>query len=274
VFVDSVSTFLDMGVNEEDTLDKIGTLIKELNLQGVFIISLFVDWGYDNKIVARVKDIFENIVELKPVERQVIFLSYFNVSKKFGKKNGNLEFPFKVLKPGGVRVFIPKILVTGPYHAGKSSFVQSASTRAVSVNRVGTTIALDFGHVDLGGFAVDLFGTPGQERFDPILELLAGESLGVILVVDSTKPETFGRAMEMVEKTRTTGLPIVIAANKSDLPGALTIKGIKKRMGLPADIPVLPLTAEQASVAKEGEPCKLSKTDISKIMGNLLGQVV
>ena len=75
--------------------------------------------------------------------------------------------------PGGVKIYIPKILVTGPYHAGKTSFIQSASFRSVSVNRENlegnneTTVALDFGHVKLGGFVVELFGTPGQERFDP-----------------------------------------------------------------------------------------------------------
>ena len=73
--------------------------------------------------------------------------------------------------PGGIKIYIPKILVTGPYHAGKTSFVRTASYKSVSVNRKGlegkneTTVALDFGHVKLGGFLVELFGTPGQQRF-------------------------------------------------------------------------------------------------------------
>jgi small GTP-binding protein len=185
-----------------------------------------------------------------------------------------LEFPFKILKPGGVRIFIPKILVTGPYHAGKTSFVHSASTKAVSVNRLVTTVALDFGHVDLGGFAVDLFGTPGQERFDPILKLLAGESLGVVLVIDSTKPETFKRAAEMIEKTRITGLPIVIAANKADFPGALTPEEIRHIMKMDNVIQIFPITATQASIVKEGEPCKLNIEEVNSILMDLFKMVI
>ena len=77
--------------------------------------------------------------------------------------------PIRKIKPGGFRGYIPKILVTGPFHAGKTTMVHSLSMRAVSVQRMGTTVALDFGHVDYKGFSLDLFGTIGQPRFDPIL---------------------------------------------------------------------------------------------------------
>ena len=54
---------------------------------------------------------------------------------------------FKVTKPGGVTVHIPKILVTGPQGSGKSTFVRTGATlsagNCVSVDRMGTTIAGD-----------------------------------------------------------------------------------------------------------------------------------
>ena len=76
---------------------------------------------------------------------------------------------FKIVKPGGIKAFIPKVLVTGPFNAGKSTFVRALSTRSVSVDRMGTTIALDHGHIEYGDVTADIFGTPGQARFDPIL---------------------------------------------------------------------------------------------------------
>jgi len=152
---------------------------------------------------------------------------------------------FKLAKPGGIRAYIPKILVTGPYNAGKSTFVHAVSSKAISVDRLGTTVALDYGHVEYKGFSIDVFGTPGQERFDPILKVLGGEALGVILVVDSTKPETFTRAKELLEKTTKFGLPYVIAANKQDLPNALSPEEIRKRLNLPKDIPIIPTVANK-----------------------------
>ncbi|NIP34846.1 MAG: GTP-binding protein, partial [Thermoplasmata archaeon] len=80
----------------------------------------------------------------------------------------------------------------------------------------------DHGYLDYKGFAADVYGTPGQEKFDPILEFLAEEAVGVILVVDATKPETFERARRMLTLTSGYALPLVVAANFTDLDEALT----------------------------------------------------
>jgi small GTP-binding protein len=224
-------------------------------------------------LINKIKSLFECVVEIKALERKVILQKYFSVIKApqaFERK----DIPFKIIKPGGVCVFVPKILVTGPYRAGKSSFVKSVSTKAVSVNRLGTTVALDHGHVDYKGFEVDLFGTPGQERFDPILEHLGGESLGVVIVVDSTKPEDFARAKKMVELSNTMDLPVVVVANKANLPHALSVEQIRKKMKIREDIPIIPTTAENLNNIKEGEPCQLKKEDVQKVLDKLLEVVV
>jgi len=147
--------------------------------------------------------------------------------------------PIKKVVTGGVRGYIPKILVTGPFHAGKTTIVHTLSTRAVSVQRMGTTVALDFGHVAHKGFTLDLFGTVGQPRFDPILKQLGSESLGAIVVVDSTKPEEFPRAKEMMQKAGVYGLPYVVAANKQDLPAALSVEEIRKKMNITDEVPIV-----------------------------------
>jgi hypothetical protein len=154
---------------------------------------------------------------------------------------------FKVSRPGGVKVYIPKLLVTGPFNAGKSTFVHSLSNASVSVDRLGTTVALDFGHIDHKEFSADIFGTPGQERFDPILQLLGGQALGVFLVVDSTDPVGFSRAKQMLESTKTYDLPFVVVANKQDRADAISADEIRKQMKIPEDIPIIPVAA------KEGE---------------------
>jgi len=274
IFVfDALSTLLDCADNQAKVLTSIKRMLAGVKKHKVTSVFLFTDWQYPNNMTNKVKELFDCVIELKALERKVILQKYFCVVKAkwaFEKR----DVPFKIIKPGGVIVFVPKVLVTGPYHAGKTSFVHSASTKAVSVNRAGTTIALDHGHVDYKGFEIDLFGTPGQERFDPILEHLGGESLGVIIVIDSTKPEDFSRAKEMVELSNTMDLPVVVVANKANLKGALTTEEIRKRMRLPAPVPIVPAVAENLKDVKDGEPCQLKKEDVQKVLDKLLEIVV
>jgi hypothetical protein len=278
LIVDSLSTFIDL-FDTDKLISAIQELIKkskELNVTPVF---LFTEWPYDKKLKLRIKGMFDCIIELKAIEKTIFLRNYFTISKvDWLKELDKIEIPFKIVQPGGIKVYIPKILVTGPYNAGKSSFVHSASTKAVSVERIGleekgTTIALDHGHVDYKGFTADLFGTPGQERFDPLLEMLGGESLGVIVLIDSTAPETFERAKEMAEKTKTKGLPSIVVANKANLKGALRPEQIRKKMNLPKEIPIVPVIAESLKAIREGmkkkKICRLRKEDVNKVLDNL-----
>jgi hypothetical protein len=275
IVFDALSSFLDLEQEPEVLLRYLEDWVESSRKNNVTLVLLFTEWMYNEEVINKIKEMADFILELKSLETNIILRKYFSVLKANWVKNLVVkDIPFKVIRPGGVRVYIPKILVTGPYHAGKTSFVQSASIRAVSVNRVGTTIALDFGHVDLKGFAVDIFGTPGQERFDPLLEMLGRESFGVILVIDSTNPESFVRAKEMLEKTKTKGLPIVIAANKADLAGALPPEKIRSKMNLPKGIPIIPVTAEDQRSIQPGKPCKLKKKETEKVLVNLLEMVI
>jgi len=273
VVFDSLSSIIDLCGNK--TIEYLKKLLKQKNNFNVNLVFIFTEWPYEKSILSEIRNLFDCVIDLKAIERKVILRNYFSVAKAdWIKSVKKQEVPFKVVAPGGVKVYIPKILVTGPYRAGKSSFIHSASIRAVSVNRLGTTVALDHGHVEYKGFAVDLFGTPGQERFDPILKQLGGESLGVIIVVDSTDPKGFVRAKDMLEKSKTEGLPSVLVANKANLKGALKPEQIRKKMILPDEIPIIPVVAENLKNVKEGKPCKLNKEDTAKVLKTLFEEVV
>ncbi|MBI4362221.1 MAG: GTP-binding protein [Euryarchaeota archaeon] len=240
---ESLSNIMDLA-GEEDTLQLLQDFHKVLVLYDTVSICNFTAWPYSDETIRRIKDeLFNAVVKVGGIAERVIFGQYYGVSKVDWTQTKDATMLFRVIKPGGVKAFIPKILVTGPYHAGKSTFIHSISTRAVSVNRLGTTIALDHGHIEHRGISADIFGTPGQERFDPILKLLGGEALGVFLVVDSTQPTSFPRAKTMLELTKTFGLPTVVIANKQDLSGAMKPDDLRDRMKLPRDIPILPAVA-------------------------------
>lgn len=237
IIIDEVSNLFDL-IGEEKTI----SLLKELKTSDSVLICLFTNWLYPEKTINKLKKHFDKTIEMKSVEERVILTNYFYIEGK--------AIPFKIAKPGGINVYVPKILVTGPYHAGKSTVVRQLSERSISIDRLGTTIALDHGYIEHGGFACDLFGTPGQERFDFILSILAKDVFGVLLVVDSTLPESFTRAKNMLSKVKGYGIPYVIIANKQDLPEALSIEEIRKNIGI-NEVPIIPAVATKGTGLKE-----------------------
>jgi hypothetical protein len=246
VIFGSLSTIIDSC--GEETLEFIKKWNKLTTVYDSVSIYSFTAWPYSKELIHEIKESFDAVVEVSGIAERVILGQYYGVTKVDWGGSVGKSVLFRLLRPGGIRAYIPKILVTGPFNAGKSTFIHAISSRAVSVDRLGTTISMDHGCVDHMGFSADIFGTPGQERFDPILKLLGGEAVGVFLVIDSTKPEQFPRAKQMLEKTRAFGLPYVIVANKQDLKGALSEEEIRKSMVIPEDVPIVPTVATK----KEG----------------------
>jgi uncharacterized protein len=128
------------------------------------------------------------------------------------------------------RAHVFKILVTGPYAAGKTSLIQSVSQTPVVATDVttsgaeaavkaATTVAMDFGTFALDGDDVRLllFGTPGQERFWFMTEVMKGEVDVVTFVVDAEAEHTHaeaGATMRMLLKDLR--VPLVVAVNRCD----------------------------------------------------------
>lgn len=240
----SLSTIIDL-CGEKETIGAVRNWNKMAMLYDHVLVYNFTVWPYSRETLNLIKgELFNAVISIGSIAERVIFGQYFGILKSDWAKETKKSMLFRVLRPGGIKLFIPKILVTGPFDSGKSTFVHALSTRAISVDRLGTTIAMDHGHVDYKGFSADIFGTPGQERFDPIIKLLSGESMGVFLIVDSTNPADFVRAKHMLDITKSYGLPYVVVANKQDMPGALKPEEIREQFNLPADVPVVPAVAK------------------------------
>lgn len=156
-----------------------------------------------------------------------------------------------------------KMVITGPFSAGKTEFIQSVSeidvvsterkitdfTRTVKEN---TTVAMDFGRITIDeDLVLYLFGTPGQKRFDFMWEILSEGMLGFVVMVDATKSETFREAQEIIQIFRGySNTPFVIAANKQDMSDAWTPDDLRIVLGLHPTIKVLPCVAKDKESVK------------------------
>ncbi len=156
-----------------------------------------------------------------------------------------------------------KMVVTGPFSSGKTEFVRAISEidvvsteRSISsdVERVKdqTTVAMDFGRITVDDdLVLYLFGTPGQRRFDFMWEILAEGMLGFVVMVDSTRPETFREAQSILETFRAYApTPYVVAANKQDLEDAWAVEDLRLALRLDENIPMLPCVATDRESVK------------------------
>lgn len=208
-------------------------------------IVAFTAWPYEDPYEDMFKA-FEGQIRFGRVQSGSVRGEYFRIERIDWRSDvaTGTRHLYEVTQAEGLRVYIPKIVVTGPSNAGKSSFVEAVSDEAVSVDRLGTTVALDHGHVTLDGITADLFGTPGQVRFDPILRAVAGKALGAIVLVDSARPSSFARARDLLQKTQGQGLPTVLVASKQDLPDALSPDELASELPAPDGLPVMSCSAD------------------------------
>jgi small GTP-binding protein len=157
-----------------------------------------------------------------------------------------------------------KIVITGPYAAGKTSFIRSISDIDIvsteyevtdpdeRMIKSETTVALDFGTIAItDDVTLYLFGTPGQERFDFMWEVLSVGCIGYVVLLDSCRPAQLNETLAMIEKfAQLTDAPFVVAANKQDDPTALPISYIRRRLELPREVPLLPCVASDKESVK------------------------
>jgi hypothetical protein len=160
-----------------------------------------------------------------------------------------------------------KLLVTGPFAAGKTSLIQAVSqtpvvgtdvetTGAESEVKPHTTVAMDFGSYFLRDEAGDsdvrllLFGTPGQARFQFMTEIMKGEVDAVVFVVDADAADTHAEAgTAMRALLADIRVPVVVAINRCDDPAAATV--LARQLGSLASEAVVPCQLIHPESARE-----------------------
>lgn len=156
-----------------------------------------------------------------------------------------------------------KIIVTGPFNSGKTQFIRTISDiNVVSTERrittedrgikAVTTVAMDYGRVELDNRILHLHGTPGQARFDFMWEILATEMNAFIVLTDSTDLPSFPEAGELIRLfSDFHQVPYLVVANKSDLDGAASLAQVRRGTSAGDHITIMPCVATQKSSVRQ-----------------------
>src|SRR5881397_1918742 len=156
-----------------------------------------------------------------------------------------------------------KIVVTGPFAAGKTTLIRTISEITVLSTEKGitdetrsrktdTTVAMDFGRITIDrDLVLYLFGTPGQDRFDFMWEILGEGMLGYILLVDSSRPDSLEEAVGILAAFRKMArVPFVVALNRSAGIDQGDETKVRSVLELGDEIPVVPCDATDRESVK------------------------
>jgi small GTP-binding protein len=157
-----------------------------------------------------------------------------------------------------------KIVVTGPFAAGKTTLIRTISEITVlstergisdetSVRKRETTVAMDFGRIGIDSdLVLYLFGTPGQDRFEFMWEVLGEGMFGYVLVVDGDRAESPEEARSILDAFRKMAkVPFVVAVNRRESTAPIDEDRLRSVLELEADVPVMPVDATDKASVKE-----------------------
>ncbi|HIQ06824.1 MAG TPA: hypothetical protein EYH35_00005 [Thiotrichaceae bacterium] len=92
-----------------------------------------------------------------------------------------------------------KIIITGPVGAGKTTAINAltdntavktdaaVSDKTTSLRKNTTTVALDYGVVIIEDDIAHVYGTPGQERFHFMWEIISQGAHGLVILIDNSR---------------------------------------------------------------------------------------
>ena len=122
-----------------------------------------------------------------------------------------------------------KVVITGPFSAGKTTLIQTISEVAIvgterevsdesRAVKARTTVAMDFGRITFAqDLALFLFGTPGQRRFEVMWEILSDGMIGFVLLVNAADDRSLEEAAHIHEQfCRYADVPYVVGVTHLD----------------------------------------------------------
>lgn len=161
-----------------------------------------------------------------------------------------------------------KIIFTGPVGAGKSTAIKAVSdimhiyteelaSDMTQRQKKTTTVALDYGVIQLSdGEKIHLYGTPGQERFNFMWDILTQGGVGLVLLINAAAPDPFGDMRFFITEFKKfiQTSQLVIGISQLDVNPSRSIdqfnqeyQNIAQQQGLKYPVPIFTIDAREKS---------------------------
>ncbi len=153
-----------------------------------------------------------------------------------------------------------KLLFAGAMGAGKTTAIRAISeiapitTEAANGDRAEcdkdeTTVAMDYGEITLAtGEKLRLYGTPGQARFQFMWPILATGALGVVILIDNSRPDPLADLALYLDAFRTLADSgaVVVGVGHMDCCPRPSLEAYAERLAaLDVVVPVMPADARR-----------------------------
>jgi uncharacterized protein len=156
-----------------------------------------------------------------------------------------------------------KVVVTGPFAAGKTTLIRTISeitvlstergvTDSTRKRKAETTVAMDFGRITIDrDLVLYLFGTPGQDRFDFMWEILGEGMIGYLLLIDADRADSIDQAVGIHEAFRRMArVPYVVALNRASGDDHALVETVRSRLDIPTDVAIIACDATDKESVK------------------------
>jgi len=129
------------------------------------------------------------------------------------------------------------ILILGLDHAGKTTLLEQSKgifrkMQGIPPEKITPTVGLNVGKMDIEGCYVILWDLGGQVRMRSIWDKYYADAHGVVFVLDAADVGRFEEAKlafaSILEHEDLGDVPVLLFANKQDLPGALSEEDVSE----------------------------------------------
>lgn len=117
-----------------------------------------------------------------------------------------------------------ELTILGLQNAGKTTLVNLLATGDFTDDRI-PTVGFNMRRVQKGGVTLKIWDLGGQARFRTMWERYCRGVSAVVFVIDAADEDRFETARvelhDILSRPALAGIPLLVLANKSDLPGAV-----------------------------------------------------
>nr|XP_053636416.1 ADP-ribosylation factor-related protein 1-like [Cherax quadricarinatus] len=160
------------------------------------------------------------------------------------------------------------VLILGLDNAGKTTYLEAAKTKfttgykGLNPSKITTTVGQNVGGITYAGIKLSFWDLGGQEELQPLWEKYFAECHAIIYMVDSADRERMDESKEafdrMISSETLTGVPLLVLANKQDIPECMGVREVKPIFNQSADLigrrdcMVMPVSALTGAGVDEG----------------------